>query len=588
MTVNEKLQELRKSMKNVGVDAYIIPSTDPHISEYVADHWQARTWISGFDGSAGTVVVTHDHAGLWTDGRYFLQANEQLSDSEFELHKQGVPGAVDFPDWLNQKFSKASKIGFDSWVFPIALANKLKSKFELKGIEIVGDHDLIAEVWKNRIPLPNKEAFAQNVKYAGKSRKDKIDEIRQGLNKLGASKTLICSLDDIGWLLNIRGYDVAYNPVVISYVFISNEKTILFIDESKLNDSLKNDLVSSGIEIKNYDDIKHIDMEFNSDDLVLLDPLRANHKLFEMIHKKSRIVLSENISTGLKALKNETELSGIRNAMIRDCQSMAKFGVWLENNSTDELGAMKRLRECREEGDLFYGESFNTIAGYAGNGAIIHYGSNESTNKEIKDETFFLLDSGGQYYDGTTDITRMFHLGEASEQEKLDYTMVLKGMIQLSVQKFPENTRGSQLDILARQFLWNNGINYQHGTGHGVGCFMNVHEGPQNIRMDENATTLKPGMILSNEPGCYRAGKYGIRIENLVAVKEIEETEFGKYLGFETLTLFPIETKTIEKSIMTNEEINWLNDYHKMVYDRCSEGLEENVKTWLADKCKAI
>lgn len=592
MTINERINSLRSLMIEKNLDAYIIPSTDPHISEYVTPKWQSRSWISGFTGSAGTIVITRDHAGLWTDGRYFLQASEQLSGSEINLHKLGMSGVKDYPDWLASTLPKNSKVGFDSWVFPLNIAQKLKEKFALKGIKINGDHDLIAPIWENRPELPTKEFFDQPIKYAGKSRKEKIDEIREGLKNKGATHTLICTLDDIGWALNIRGYDVDYNPVVISYLLITPDSASLFIDNQKIPSELKSEFENDGITFKTYHDILESIKLCDNDSIFLIDPARTNYKLYDEINRDHIVVLAQNISTDLKARKNEIEISGMRSAMERDCAGLVEFVYWLENSfgseEIDELKAMEKLRECRSKQDLFYGESFNTIAGYAGNGAIIHYSANESTNKVIGSDNFFLLDSGGQYFDGTTDITRIFHLGNPSEEEKSDYTLVLKGMIQLTLQKFPENTRGSQLDILARQYLWNEEKNYQHGTGHGVGCFMNVHEGPQNIRTEENPTTLKTGMILSNEPGIYRANKHGVRLENLILVKDYKKSDFGKFLEFETLTLFPFEKKCINKDLLTDLEVNWLNDYHQMVYDRCSELLDDNKREWLKYKCSAL
>ena len=445
---------------------------------------------------------------------------------------------------------------------------------------------------EDRPELPTKEFFDQPIKYAGKSRKEKIDEIREGLKDKGASHTLVCTLDDIGWTLNIRGYDVDYNPVVISYLLISSDSTDLFIDSKKIPSELKSQMESEGIAFKDYEDVLESVKLCDHDSVFLIDPARTNYRLYDEINRDHVVVLGQNVSTDLKARKNETELSGMRSAMERDCAALVNFNYWLETSfgkeEIDELICMQKLADFRSEQDLFYGESFNTIAGYAGNGAVIHYASNEKTNKKIGDENFFLLDSGGQYFDGTTDITRVFHLGEPNQDEKRDYTLVLKGMIQVTLQKFPINTRGSQLDILARQYLWNELKNYQHGTGHGVGCFMNVHEGPQNIRTEENPTVLKTGMILSNEPGIYRANQHGVRLENLISVKDYKESEFGKFLEFETLTLFPFEKKCIDKNLLNEDEIDWLNNYHQMVFDRCENLLSNEKREWLKNKCLAL
>lgn len=592
MKLEEKLSSIRSLMKKHSLDAYIIPSTDPHISEYVPDRWKSREWISGFTGSVATFVITANESGLWTDGRYFLQAEHKLKGSEIKLHKLGVIGYDDFPEWLNKNLKDGSTVGFDGWVLSVAGAQKLEKIFERKNIKINSALDLIEELWEDRPSLPSGEIFDQPVNFAGKSRLDKITEIRDGLSSNNCDSTLICSLDDICWTLNIRGRDVAYNPVAISYLFINRNSVKLFIEKTKVPFDLAKELENDGIDLVEYSEISQIDNKVGSSECVLIDPNRTNYSVYNLIKSIASVELAQNISTGLKAVKNETEISGMREAMRKDLVALINFNYWLEtavkNGEADELNSAAKLREFRAEQKLFFGESFNSIAGVAGNGAIIHYGSTPETNRKITSDTYFLLDSGGQYYDGTTDITRVFHFGKPTAQEKRDYTLVLKGMISLTLQKFPQGTRGGQLDVLARSAIWNEMINYAHGTGHGVGCFMNVHEGPQNIRTEINPTVLKEGMILSNEPGIYRTNEYGIRLENIILVKNVASNEFGDFMNFETLTLFPFDLNCIEKSLLSKDELNWLNDYHKSVYESAENYIDNDKKQWLKEKTRAI
>lgn len=592
MDISEKLQSIRSLMKKYGLDAYIVPSTDPHISEYVPEKYKSRAWISGFTGSVATFVVTKDKAGLWTDGRYFLQASQELEGTEIKLHKLGIPGHLDYPEWLNKNLKENSTVGFDGFCISISLVKKLESTFELKKIKINSEHDLIEELWENRPELSKEVIFAQPDNFAGKNRIDKIFEIREELAKKSCTHTIVCSLDDIAWILNIRGRDIPFNPVAVSFLLISMDSVKFFIEGSKVPFELHQELENDGIDILPYFEVHDKISNLSSDSNVYIDPDRSNYKIYKTIPEKCNVVLGQNISTGMKAKKNKIELSGMRMAMKRDMLALIDFQYWLETNYKEEklteLDAMEKLHQCRSAQDLFFGASFNTIAGMAGNGAIIHYASNEKTNKKITDKTFFLLDSGGQYFDGTTDITRVFHLGEPTAQEKKDYSLVLKGMIELTLQKFPSGTRGGQLDAIARQELWNNFMDYGHGTGHGVGCFLNVHEGPQNIRKEINPTVLEEGMILSNEPGIYRSDEYGVRLENIIAVKKIGDSTFGEFFGFETLTLYPIETKCIDKSYLTKNEINWLNDYHKTVFEAAKDHLDDEKLKWLKEKTKAI
>lgn len=592
MTINEKIHELRQWMKKFNLDAYIIPSTDPHISEYVAECWTSRSWISGFDGSAGTVVITQSIAGLWTDSRYFLQAERQLQNSEFQLFKLGLPDTLDYPEWLAANLGRGSFVGCDGKVLPQSLMTKIRSTLQSKAIEFVLEFDIIKEIWQNRPEIPKNKLFLQDVKYAGKSRTEKIKEVRKMMAVHDANCFAIATLDDINWLFNIRGTDVAYNPVVICYALITTDEQELYIYDEKLDAVTRAELEKDGVKIMPYDDIYHRITHLNAADTIYMDPARMNSWLMGAVPHHTRLIQGMNFTTILKAKKNATEIQGVKNAMKRDCVSMLNFLKWFENTlgqeKLTEVSVGQKLREFRAQSDMFFGESFATIAGYRGHGAIVHYSANAETDAEIKPEGFFLLDSGGQYYDGTTDITRVFHLSTPTEEEMIDYTLVLKGHINLGTARYPVGTRGSQLDVLARKFLWDEGFNYLHGTGHGVGCFMNVHEGPQNIRMEENPTVLEVGMITSNEPGIYRAGKHGIRIENLVVTVSDIETDFGKFLKFDTITLFPIETKAIKVDMLTDMERKWFNNYHKMVYDEVSPLLDEEMKAYLKEKTKPI
>ncbi len=593
MNINEKISKLRKAMKDNGLNAYIIPSTDPHISEYVPEHWTSRMWISGFTGSAGTIVVTLDSAGLWTDSRYFLQGANELEGSEIKLHKMGMPGVDDYPEWLNKKLNENDNVGFDGKVMPVAIKKSLEKTFELKKINVVSKYDLISDVWTDDRPeIPRNPLFVWDDKYAGKSAKDKITEIQNKMKEKSADFHLICTLDDIAWIFNIRGNDVPFNPVVVAYAMITESDATLYIYSEKVPADEKSKLESAGIKIKGYDEVYEDVKSLESGKNILIDPNKSNTWLYDAIPAGVKKIEQMNISTLLKAVKNDTEVKGMKSALRRDAVAMTKFINWLENNigkeKITELSASKKLLEFRKEIDLFVGESFNTISGYAGHGAIVHYAVSPETDVEIGTDTFYLVDSGGQYYDGTTDITRTLHFGEPTEEEKKDYTLVLKGHIDLALAKYPEGTRGAQIDAIARKPLWDNGLHYSHGTGHGIGCFLNVHEGPQNIRLEENPTKLQPGMITSNEPGVYKADKHGIRIENLVLTAEDSETDFGKFYGFDTLTLCHIETKAIDKSLLTDEEIEWLNNYHQRVYDEVSPLLDDEMKKYLAEKTKKI
>lgn len=589
--INERLSALRQTMKEAGASACIIPGTDPHASEYIADFWKEREWISGFDGSAGTVALTLDKAGLWTDSRYFLQGADQLRGTDFQLMKQGEPETLEIIPWLASELKKGDKVAVNAEMFSVNAFAGMKTQLAMSGIELVSI-DLLKKVWTDRPELPKNPFFVFDEKYTGKSVVEKINELLAEMKKLHADVFVMSALDDIAWLFNIRGNDVDYNPVVIAYALIDEDSAQLFIAPEKINDKTKQYLDDNNIVVKDYFEIQNELGKIAKTKAVLVDGGKFNQSLFEAIPAECTKRTAMSPVFKLKAVKNKVEMNGVRKAMIKDGVAMTRFFMWLEKNlgkeKLTEISISNKLRSFREDQSGFKGESFGTIAGYGGHGAIVHYKATPESDAEIKKECILLLDSGGQYLDGTTDITRTVALKKPSKKAKKDYTLVLKGHIQLAMAKFPVNTRGSQLDILARKAMWDEAINYGHGTGHGIGHFLNVHEGPQNIRMDENPITLVPGMILSNEPGLYRTDKYGIRIENLVQVIPAEKTEFGQFLQFETLTLCYIDTKLIDKDMLTDKERKWLNDYHQQVAKNLSPQLSEKERKWLKKKTEAI
>ncbi|MCB9071719.1 MAG: aminopeptidase P family protein [Prevotellaceae bacterium] len=592
MTIQERLQELRSLMKNQKVSALIVPGTDPHGSEYIAEHWQERQFISGFTGSAGTVVITADKAGLWTDSRYFLQAEAQLADTGIALFKEGIMTTPSIVEWLGSVLVQGDQVAVNPAMFSITSLKCLKDDLLVYGLTLNTNYDLISAVWKNRPALPNDYIFELTTQYSGRTTLDKLTAVRAQMSKNKVDVLLLSALDDIAWLFNIRGNDVECNPVTISYAVVEMDSAILFIDSTKLTADVKDHLVRSQVSTQSYEEISAYIKSLPSGKRIGVDSNKVNYALYEAVPAACQVVEMVSPVFHMKCIKNEVELSGLRHALVKDGVALVKFFRWLEKSvptgDVSELSAIEQLRHCREEQSLFVTESFGTIAGYAEHGAIVHYDSTEDSNVTLKSENFFLLDSGGQYLDGTTDITRTVALGPLSAQQKRDFTLVLKGHIALAMAKFPYGTRGNQLDILARQFLWQNGLQYGHGTGHGVGHFLCVHEGPQSIRMDENPTILQPGMVLSNEPGLYRTNEYGIRCENLVTVREVETNDFGKFLNFETLTLFPFDSNAIDTSMLTLEEKEWLNNYHQMVYDRLSPVLDDVEKEWLKLKTQAI
>lgn len=594
--VNDRISLLRAKMRELNLDAYLIPSSDPHQSEYVAKHWESRVWLSGFTGSAGILVVTLDHAGLWTDSRYFLQAEEELSQNEVVLHKQQVPYAPEHIPWLIDQLPKGSTVGCDGYLFSFNELKGIEKKLAEKRIKLNYTVDIVGQIWENRPPIPQNEVMEHDTRFAGKSRGEKMSDIRKKLDEAGADMYMVSTLDDIAWTLNIRGSDVAYNPVCISYLIITPDSAAWFVDSSKVSQDLAAEMKKDGISLLAYDNVEDILRNTPSRAKLLVDPGTLNARLYEAI-PEGLIIKGENIICNLKAIKNETEAGHIRKAMVKDGVALLRFYRWLEatlatGETVGEAAAAKKLAGFRAEQEGYFGESFGAIVGYEANGAIVHYRAEEGKCAQIESKGILLLDSGGQYHDGTTDITRTTALSTPTEEQKTNYTLVLKGHIALDCAKFPAGTTGVQLDTLARMFLWQEKLNYGHGTGHGVGFFLNVHEPPQGITPNpltsRGQNPMLPGMFTSNEPGFYKAEEYGIRIENLVLCVEVEENEFGKFLGFETMTLFPIDTTLIQMDLLDQQEKQWLNDYHQMVFDRISPELNGEERQWLAEKCKAV
>ena len=589
--VKERIEKLRGMMRRNALAAFIIPSTDPHMSEYVAPHWQAREWFSGFNGSAGTLVVTPDEAGLWTDSRYFLQAAEQLKGSGIELYKDGLPDTPSIEVFLQTHLRPGEAAGIEGQVFATSSACALQSSLKTRSIRLQSIACPFREIWTDRPPLPEGKAFVHPMEYAGRSCHEKLADIRQRMEEAGAEALLLSALDEIAWTLNIRGNDIHCNPVVVSYLLIEKEKARFFIQPAKTDSELEAYLAANDIDIHPYEEVQTF-LAQASYPALWLENAKTNYALSQVVPPTCRLIDMPSPVALLKAVRNEVEMAGLRRAMQRDGVALAKFLKWLEEavpqGGETEISVDKKLHAFRAEQPLYMGESFDTIAGYGAHGAIVHYEATPETDIPLKPEGFLLLDSGAQYLDGTTDITRTIALGPLTQEEKEDYTLILKGHIALAQAVFPEGTRGAQLDVLARMPIWQRRMNYLHGTGHGVGHFLNVHEGPQSIRMNENPVTLKAGMLTSNEPGVYKAGSHGIRTENLMLTVPAGEGMFGGYLRFETVTLCPIDTAGLIREMLTDDEARWLNDYHRTVYEKLAPDLDEAEREWLKKKCQAI
>lgn len=590
-TINSRIQALRTLFSREGIQAFIIPSTDPHLSEYVAPHWKSREWISGFTGSAGTVVVTTGKAGLWTDSRYFLQAAQQLEGTEIELYKEMLPETPSISTFLCTQLSPGDAVGIDGKMFSAEEVERMQAELQKCRIEIKNIPDPMRELWADRPPMPEAPAFIHETKYSGKSSVEKISIIREELKKCNARALFISALDEIAWTLNLRGNDVHCNPVIVSYLLIEEQDIHYFIQPQKITLEVAEYLKSTGISLHPYEEVETYLKQIRVESL-LINPAKTNYAVYSAVNPDCKIIHGVSPVTLLKAIRNEQEIAGIHAAMQRDGVALVKFLKWLEEavpaGKETEISVDKKLHSFRAEQDLYMGESFDTIAGYKEHGAIVHYEATPETDVPLKPEGFLLLDSGAQYLDGTTDITRTIALGELTEEEKTDYTLILKGHIALAMAKFPAGTRGAQLDVLARMPIWQRGMNFLHGTGHGVGHFLNVHEGPQSIRMNENPVTLQLGMLTSNEPGVYKAGSHGVRTENLVLVVPAGEGMFGNYLQFETVTLCPICKKGIIKELLTNEEIEWLNGYHQTVYEKLSTSLNKEEQAWLKEATSSL
>ncbi len=595
MTINEKLKAIRKLLTTNNLNAYVIPSSDPHQSEYPAALWQSRAWISGFTGSMGFVTITQSTAYVWTDSRYFLQCEMETKDSEFELKKQMQQGAPEHIDWLAENLPENSRVGCDSSLFSVGQVRGMQKMFDKKNIQLVTYADLISPIWKDRPTLPKAEIFEHDIEFAGKTRATKLDDIRAKMKAKEADFHLVTTLDDIGWILNLRGTDVSCNPVFVAYLVIGMERCDLFIETSKVPVDIKTALNNDGVIIRPYAMISDFLSQLDENQSITIDSGNINFQLFSLLDRV-HVIEGETFSIMMKATKNETEQRLIREVMVKDGVALTKAFMWLEKTllerTVTEFEIASMLAQYRSDQAHYFGESFNAIIGYNGNGAIIHYRPDPHNSAEIARKGILLLDSGGQYADGTTDITRTISLdGAPTAEQRQNYTAVLRGHIAIAQLKFPEGTKGIQMDTLARQFLWQLGLNFGHGTGHGVGFFMNVHEPPQGIVgvINSRGTTAHTlGMLTSNEPGFYKEGQYGIRIENLVLVVEDQETDFGKFYKFDTVTLFPLDTNLIDLTALTSSERDWLNEYHERVYTYLSPQLNDLESVWLKEKCQKI
>ena len=588
----KNLEAMRDAMRRVKVSAVIIPGTDPHQSEYVNPHWKVRDWITGFTGSNGTAVVTLNSAGLWTDSRYFLQAADQLQDSGFDLHKEDIPGEATITEWLAEEMNDDEILAVDGRLFSLNKANQLEEFCGANGLRFATDFAPADTIWENRPARPMSKAFVHDIKYAGESAESKIERVLEQVENMGADAIFMPALDEIAWTLNIRGADVECNPLVVSYLYLSQDDKVLFVDAEKIDAEVAAYLDGIGVSVVAYDEVQdYLKKKVKPSTNVLIDPNQVSDPLGRALECYK--VYAKSPVAPLKAIKNEVQIAGTRNAMERDGAALVRLWKWIEENAgtgkITEVDVANKAIECRSVSELYRGESFGMIAGYKEHGAIVHYSAKPETASALKAEGLLLVDTGAQYLDGTTDITRTMSLGNPTESERHDYTLVLKGHLALGRAKFPVGTRGSQLDALARIYQWNEMMTYLHGTGHGVGHFLGVHEGPQNIRLNENPTTLKPGMITSNEPGLYKAGQYGIRTENLVlTVPAGHSEEFGDFLKFETLTLFPYDTNLIDLSMLSREEFVQVNAYHDEVRNRLTPYLNEEEQAWLNKRTAKI
>lgn len=591
-TVPQRLNALREKMTEHQFDAYIVTNNDPHSSEYSADYWLAREWISGFTGSAGNAVITTQSGGLWTDGRYYIQAAEQLQGSGLTLFKARLPETPTIAQYLADSLDQNSRVGVDGRSISQQFYLELKAAFKAKSIQLVLDQDLISPIWADRPARPSAPLFNHPLEVAGQTASEKITKIRRVLEQKAADALLVSTLDDVMWALNIRGGDTLYCPISESYLLITLNRCQLFVDKQKLTTDVLATLTEHGIEMEDYTQLSKALKEITPDSVLTYDCRNTDSLLISHIPSQVRLLNMACPVTVMKARKNRTELASMEETLRKDGAAVVRFMKWLDeqvpSGKVTELNAEQTLMVYRKEINGYIGESFRTIAGFAEHGAKMHYAADDKSNYRVDESQFFLVDSGGQYLGGTTDITRTFHFGQPSEQQRRDYTLVLKAVIRLTQTRFMKGSTGANLDIMARGVLWQHGIDYKCGTGHGVGICLNVHEGPQNFSQNPAEVALEPGMVITNEPGVYRQDQYGIRIENILKVVELEENEFGTFYGFETITLAPIATNMLDKSMLLKDEVHWLNAYHHQCLEQLSPYLDSDTQNWLNSATKPI
>lgn len=595
--IKQRIEKIRNLMKEKNIYAYIVPSSDYHQSEYVGDYFKSREFMSGFTGSAGTLIVSMDEAGLWTDGRYFIQAEHELKNSGIKLFKMGEDGVPTIEEYLLEKLPKNSTIGFDGRVMSVKEGQSLANKLAFKGINIEYKYDLVNDIWEDRCSLPTEKAFLLGVEYSGESFSDKLYRIREVMKEKKATTHILASLDDIAWLFNIRGRDIKSNPVVLSYAVVSTDSVYLFIDKNKIGEDISAELSKEDVQIKGYEEVYEFIKNIDEDEVVLIDTSKVNYAIYNNIPSNVQKIEERNPSILFKSIKNEIELKNIRNSHIKDGVAFTKFMYWLKNNigkiEITEISATQKLQDFRREQDKFIESSFSTIAAYKEHAAMMHYSATEESNYKLEPRDLFLVDSGGQYFDGTTDITRTIALGPIPENVRRDFTNVVRGMVRLSKSKFLHGCRGYNLDVLARGPLWEEGIDYKCGTGHGIGFVLNVHEGPNGFRWKvrediDDTCILEEGMVTTNEPGVYVENSHGIRIENEIVVRKAEKNEYGQFMDFEVITFAPIDLDAIDESLILEDERIYLNNYHKQVYDKISPHLNEEEKQWLKTYTREI
>ena len=595
--IKQRIENIRDLMKEKNIYAYIVPSSDYHQSEYVGDYFKSREFMSGFTGSSGTLIISMDEAGLWTDGRYFIQAENELKDSGIKLFKMGEEGVPTIEEYLLEKLPKNSTLGFDGRVMSVKEGQSLANKLAFKGINIEYKYDLVNDIWEDRCSLPTEKAFLLGVEYSGEGFSDKLSRIRAVMKEKKATTHILASLDDIAWLFNIRGRDVKSNPVVLSYAVITIDSVYLFIDKNKIGKDIRAELSKENVQIKGYEEVYEFIKNIDENEVVLIDTSKVNYAIYNNIPSNVQKIEERNPSILFKSIKNEIELKNIRNSHIKDGVAFTKFMYWLKNNigkiEITEISATQKLEAFRREQDKFIEPSFSTIAAYKDHAAMMHYSATEESNYKLEPRDLFLVDSGGQYFDGTTDITRTIALGPIPENVRKDFTNVVRGMIRLSKAKFLYGCRGYNLDILARGPLWEEGIDYKCGTGHGIGFVLNVHEGPNGFRWKvrediDDSCILEEGMVTTNEPGVYVENSHGIRIENEIVVRKAEKNEYGQFMDFEVITFAPIDLDAIDESLILKYEKVYINNYHKQVYDKISPYLNEEEKQWLKTYTREI